>query len=318
MPRPDSEMMSKPFSSDWKIYLQLLLFVLIGLAADQMPLNAIVGGAGASLTFFDIFVAVPVMLLGLLNGLAAILIAKLLSVLVAGKPLDGMTLLRLMPPLAAGAYFWAYGQAQKDGAGRRPVPKLLELGVPALMILLFAMHPAIFGTVAMLYALWWVIPIFAALAGQEKADGVVKPVLLVLGAGLAIHMGMQMAGGWPADAGLASAPSILELAACVLSFGAALAPIRFSARAYGTTFTQHAIGSVLFLYTVPALQNPQVWLGLIPVVLLERSVLGGGLFLVSGGLEVLLSRMTLLRRHWQRAGGPAEGVPAAHKQKRKK
>ena len=75
---------------------------------------------------------------------------------------------------------------------------------------------------------------------------------------------------------------------------------------------------MLFLYTVPALQNPQVWLALIPVVALERSVLGGGLFFVTGGLEALLARMTLLRRQWQGAGQPAQETRAVHKRKKER
>ncbi len=310
--------MAKPASSEWKTYLYLLLFVLIGLAADRMPLNSIVGGAGASLTFFDIFVHLPIMLLGLANGLLAIVIAKLLSIVVMGRPVDMLALLRLLPPMAAGAYFWAY-KKQEDGGlaeGKRGwhaegwrMLRLAPAGLPALMILLFVFHPAIFGTSAMFYALWWVIPIAAALARPELADKIVRAVLGLLALGLT-----GVAVGWIVlPAGM---PAALVGPAALLAWAVALAPIKFSARAYGTTFTQHALGSVMFLYTVPALQNPGVWLALIPVVALERTLLGGGLFFTAAGVEAVLARMALLRRQLVGGTQPAQGTQMPQRRKK--
>ncbi|MCL6089018.1 MAG: hypothetical protein M1530_02535 [Candidatus Marsarchaeota archaeon] len=294
--------MAMPASSEWKTYLYLLLFVLIGLAADRMPLNAIVGGAGASLTFFDIFVHLPIMLLGLANGLLAIIIAKLLSIVVMGKPVDMLALLRLLPPMAAGAFFWTYGKNDK-------MARLLQLGVPALMILLFVFHPGMTYSELESYALWWVIPIAAALARPELADKIVRVVLGLLALGLT-----GVAAGWIAlPAGM---PAALVGPAALLAWAVALAPIRFSARAYGTTFSQHALGSVLFLYTVPALQNPGVWLALIPVVALERTLLGGGLFFTAAGMEAVLARMALLRRQLVGGAQPAQGTQMPQRRKK--
>lgn len=39
-------------------------------------------------------------------------------------------------------------------------------------------------------------------------------------------------------------------------------------RSLGTTFTAHEVGSVLFLYTIPSV--PALWIGLIPIVFIER------------------------------------------------
>jgi len=243
----------RPIPEEAKRVAILAIFVAIGILADQIPFSSLVGGMGQTLTFFDIFSPMAVLTLGLWDGGIAILIAKLLSVVVAGKALDAMVLLRLLPPLAAGAFFWVYGQKERSGWPAR----LIGIGIPALMMLAFMLHPAIFGTIAMLYSLWWLIPIAAALRPNH-------PVL----------------------------------------------------RAYGTTFTQHAVGSVIFLYTIPALQNPAVWLALIPVVAFERGILGGGIFLMAAGVEALLARLTLLRKSMA-THQDADGAPMPQKKRKK-
>lgn len=45
-------------------------------------------------------------------------------------------------------------------------------------------------------------------------------------------------------------------------------PDRLFFRSLGSTFTAHAVGSVLFLYTIPS--EPGLWLMLIPIVAMER------------------------------------------------
>lgn len=241
-------------SDEAKRVALLILFVAVGIAADQLKFSALIGNMGQSLTFFDIFSPVAMLTIGLWDGGIAIIIAKLLSVVVAGKPLELMVVLRLLPPLAAGAFFWVYTQQNRTGIFAR----IVGIGVPALMMLAFILHPAIFGTPAMLYSLWWLIPI----------------------------------------------------GACVWKNNSVL-------RAYGTTFTQHAVGSVIFLYTIPALQNPAVWLALIPVVAFERAVLGGGIFIVAGGVEAVLARLTLLRKNMT-VDKNTNGAPAPARRKEKK
>jgi hypothetical protein len=54
-----------------------------------------------------------------------------------------------------------------------------------------------------------------------------------------------------------------------------LAPQSFFAHALGATFTAHAVGSVIWLYTVP--MTPEAWLGLIPLVALERFTFAAGM-----------------------------------------
>ncbi len=52
-------------------------------------------------------------------------------------------------------------------------------------------------------------------------------------------------------------------------------PDRLIFRSYGATFTAHAVGSVLFLYTVPT--APALWIALIPIVAFERTVFALGI-----------------------------------------
>ncbi len=46
-------------------------------------------------------------------------------------------------------------------------------------------------------------------------------------------------------------------------------------RSFGATFTAHAVGSVLWLYTVP--MTASQWIGLIPIVAYERFLFGAGI-----------------------------------------
>ena len=49
----------------------------------------------------------------------------------------------------------------------------------------------------------------------------------------------------------------------------------FFLQALGSTFTAHAVGSVIWLYTVP--MTPVLWLGLIPIVIIERLLFATGI-----------------------------------------
>lgn len=52
-------------------------------------------------------------------------------------------------------------------------------------------------------------------------------------------------------------------------------PDRLFLRSLGSTFTAHAVGSVLFLYTIET--TPALWLALIPVVAVERAAFALGI-----------------------------------------
>jgi hypothetical protein len=61
------------------------------------------------------------------------------------------------------------------------------------------------------------------------------------------------------------------------------------ARSVGSTFTAHAVGSVIWLYTVP--MNADTWLMLIPVVIIERALFVVGMM---GAYRLLSAFMNVL------------------------
>ena len=65
-------------------------------------------------------------------------------------------------------------------------------------------------------------------------------------------------------------------------------------RSYGATFTAHAIGSTLWLYTVPS--TPGMWLGLIPVVAFERFLFGLG---IAGSYVVFNTVLDYVVEKWK-------------------
>ena len=241
-------------ADELKLLAATILFALIGLAAQQVALSALWGTPGQTFTLFDLMSPIPVAFLGLVNGLAAILIAKLLPALLLNQPLDPVTLSRLLPALAGGLFFWAYRQKQT-------LPSIVQFGLPLACILLFWLHPAIWGTAGMLFALYWFIPLLAVFGAGPIGAWLGQNNLL----GSGISKTLRRWGAW---------------------WG----------RALGATFTQHALGGVIWLYTIPASQNPAFWLALIPVVAIERLVFSTGIATSSLGVEAVLERLTLLHR----------------------
>ncbi len=57
-------------------------------------------------------------------------------------------------------------------------------------------------------------------------------------------------------------------------------------KAVGSTFVAHAVGSVIWLYTMP--MTSEQWLALIPQVALERSIFACGMIMVYYGSQYLL------------------------------
>ena len=55
--------------------------------------------------------------------------------------------------------------------------------------------------------------------------------------------------------------------------------------ALGSTFTAHAVGSVIWIYANP--MTPQAWLVLIPVVFIERFVFASGMVVAYHGINFI-------------------------------
>ncbi|MBN1157067.1 hypothetical protein JXA85_05590 [Candidatus Woesearchaeota archaeon] len=66
-------------------------------------------------------------------------------------------------------------------------------------------------------------------------------------------------------------------------------PGRLFFRSLGATFTAHAVGSVIFLYTVP--MEAAQWIGLIPVVAYERLLFASGIAISYVVLNTVLDRL---------------------------
>ena len=64
--------------------------------------------------------------------------------------------------------------------------------------------------------------------------------------------------------------------------------------ALGSTFTAHAVGSVIWLYTVP--MNADQWLILIPVVIVERLLFASGMAIAYKSLYAILSQLPIPSR----------------------
>jgi len=69
---------------------------------------------------------------------------------------------------------------------------------------------------------------------------------------------------------------------------------RLILNALGSTFTAHAVGSVAFLYAfnLPAL----VWIGLIPIVFMERMLFGVGIWVTYLAINTALDRLIAIRK----------------------
>jgi len=62
---------------------------------------------------------------------------------------------------------------------------------------------------------------------------------------------------------------------------------------FGATFTAHAVGSVIFLYSFGL--TPAIWMGLIPVVFIERGVFTIGIFTSCLAFNFVLDKITNLK-----------------------
>ena len=60
-------------------------------------------------------------------------------------------------------------------------------------------------------------------------------------------------------------------------------------QALGSTFVAHAVGSVIWLYTVP--MTPALWIGLIPIVIVERLLFASGIVVAYTVFNSLINRL---------------------------
>jgi len=65
-------------------------------------------------------------------------------------------------------------------------------------------------------------------------------------------------------------------------------------RSFGATFTAHAVGTALWIYTVPS--TPQMWAGLLPITAYERFLFGLG---IAGSYVVVNTMLNYVLDKWK-------------------
>lgn len=75
----------------------------------------------------------------------------------------------------------------------------------------------------------------------------------------------------------------------LIPFFATFSKKRLILNSLGTTFTAHAVGSTIFLYAFGL--TPQIWLGLIPVVLIERGFFTVGIWASYLAVNTVLNKL---------------------------
>ena len=76
----------------------------------------------------------------------------------------------------------------------------------------------------------------------------------------------------------------------LIPFASSFAKKRLILNSLGATFTAHAVGSVIFLYTFGL--TPAIWIGLIPVVFIERGVFTLGIWASCLAFNFVLEKIT--------------------------
>ncbi len=194
------------------------LFLVAGLIAMRINFSQLLGAPNQFFTLFQFFAPIAGGFLGSTLGAIMVLVTQSVDFVLVGKQATLLNVARLFTLVAAAWYFGTSGK-QKWAAA-----------IPALAILLFAIHPV--GTQVWYFAvMFWSIPILAKFFYSEN----------------------------------------------------------LLAKSLGATLTAHAVGGVLWLYTLPT--TPEFWVGLIPVVAYERLLFAGGIALSFVGLNALFSRV---------------------------
>jgi len=79
----------------------------------------------------------------------------------------------------------------------------------------------------------------------------------------------------------------------LIPFFATFGKKRLVLNSLGATFTAHAVGSVIFLYSFP--MAPQAWLSLIPIVFIERGFFTAGIWVSCVAFNTILDKATNLK-----------------------
>lgn len=124
--------------------LFLIIFIVLGLIAFQVPISKIVG-SGQNFSLFEFIGPLGGMFLGPFFGALSAFFVRGANVIITNQGLDLLTVIRFLPMMLAAVYFGIRGRK-------------MAIIFP-LCIILFLVHPI--GQKAWLYACIWLIPLIA-------------------------------------------------------------------------------------------------------------------------------------------------------------
>jgi len=195
-------------------------FAVFAAIAEQINFAPIIGSDASYFTLFQFFGPIVASFLGLGLGLVALAASQAVNMVVLGKAISLVSVLRLSTMLFAAYYFARIDFKKLDAVG---------IGVPLACMALFVMTPA--GAGAWYYSLYWLIPVAVRVFGWSK---------------------------------------------------------NLLARSLGATFTAHAIGSVIFAYSLP--YTSAQWTALVPITAYERLMFAAGIAVSYVAFTTLIDR----------------------------
>ncbi len=131
---------------DKKKTLFLILFVILGIIAFQIPFTHIIG-SNSKFTGFDFISPITGGFLGSWIGAIAVAIVQIINTIIKKAPIEAITFLRFLPAICAAIYFGTKS-------------KYVNL-IPLLCIALFIVHPI--GRTVWYYPIaFWFVPVLCS------------------------------------------------------------------------------------------------------------------------------------------------------------
>lgn len=127
-------------------FIALAIFVLLGFAALQLPINNL-AGSGAKFTVFDLFAPISGAFLGTPLGLAAVLLMQIANLTLHGfANIDKGVVIRLFPIMFGALYFSRVTKKNSNWL----------LLIPLISLVSFNLNPV--GRSVWYFSLYWTIP----------------------------------------------------------------------------------------------------------------------------------------------------------------
>lgn len=186
-----------------------------------------------------------------------------------------LSFLAMCVPGFCASLYWSYPQLRYSSPGAPSEENwIVRLGaqffdiairllLPLACMALFIMHPV--GAQAFIYSFYWLIPVV-------------------------LYFVPSSAPSFASSYGGHGKASVSAKATTDTTAGRPYQSLFLTA--LGSTFIAHAVGSVIWCYTVP--MTPAMWLGLIPVVALERTLFALGMVVAYKVIEFIFGKIDAL------------------------